>query len=192
MEKRRHIIQTAEVLFAQFGLKKVTVEDIAKAAHVSKATVYKFFKNKGEIFDAVVQAESDELLRLIREAVRAADSTREKLRAHLMTRMDQIHDFANFYRVTQETWGDYWPAIAHVRQNFLAADRDIVREIIDHGIQARELDIKDRDLAAHVMVIGLSTLEYQWAIDEAGISPERLIDLMLDMMIDGIKRRENQ
>jgi len=45
-EKPDQIIKTAIDLFSRFGAKRVTVEEICKTAGVSKATFYKYFKNK--------------------------------------------------------------------------------------------------------------------------------------------------
>ena len=45
-EKPDQIIKTAIDLFSRFGTKRVTVEEICKTAGVSKATFYKYFKNK--------------------------------------------------------------------------------------------------------------------------------------------------
>ena len=44
--KPDQIINTAIDLFSRFGAKRVTVEEICKTAGVSKATFYKYFKNK--------------------------------------------------------------------------------------------------------------------------------------------------
>jgi AcrR family transcriptional regulator len=48
-KKRKQIIETAKALFMQYGLKRVTIEEICRKAEVSKATCYKYFKNKTEL-----------------------------------------------------------------------------------------------------------------------------------------------
>ena len=45
-KKEGDILRTAEDLFMQFGYGKVTVEEICRAAGVSKVTYYKYFKKK--------------------------------------------------------------------------------------------------------------------------------------------------
>lgn len=189
MEKQEHIIQSAQTLFAQFGLKKVTTDDVAREAHVSKATIYKLFKNKNEIFDCVIQAETDQLMSSIRGAVKKQKNVAGKLKAHLMTRLGKIHEFVNFYRVTQETWGDYWPSITKVRHRFLKAEKDVVRGILAEGIERNELSISNLNMAAHVLIVALASVEYQWALDEYRISLETMVDSMLEMMLEGIRKR---
>ena len=44
-------IEVAQDLFSKYGLKKVTMDEIAKNAHISKATIYKNYKNKNTLMD---------------------------------------------------------------------------------------------------------------------------------------------
>ncbi len=64
--RRRQILQGA---MREFGLKGLdpgaaTIDDIAAAAGLSKGSIYSYFKNKDELFDAIVEAgmELDEAL----------------------------------------------------------------------------------------------------------------------------------
>ncbi|PKK82716.1 MAG: hypothetical protein CVT49_12325 [candidate division Zixibacteria bacterium HGW-Zixibacteria-1] len=189
MDRKSQIIDAAQVLFAQFGLRKVTTDDIAREAHISKATIYKIFKNKNEIFDVVLQTETGQLLSSIRHAVDSHSEVADKLKAHLMTRLGKVPEFVNFYRVTYETWGDYWPHIAQIRQQFLKSEQEIVKDILLQGIKRNELVINNVEMAAHVLIVALASLEFQWALDEYKISLETMVDNMLEMMINGIYRR---
>ncbi len=49
------ILHTAESLFFRFGIRSVTMEDIAKELSISKKTIYQFFKDKDEIVLKVSQ-----------------------------------------------------------------------------------------------------------------------------------------
>jgi len=47
--KKTQIITTGKELFWKFGFKRVTIEEIAREAGVSKMTFYKYFPNKTEL-----------------------------------------------------------------------------------------------------------------------------------------------
>ena len=54
-EKRRlKLIKSAAELFLTKGTAGVSMQDVAAAANVSRATLYTYFGNKDEIFDAAV------------------------------------------------------------------------------------------------------------------------------------------
>ena len=55
--KRRQIVEGARLVFLSRGFDAASMMDIAKAAGVSKGTLYVYFKNKEELFAAIVQQE---------------------------------------------------------------------------------------------------------------------------------------
>lgn len=57
-EMKLHITQTAKKLFSEYGLKKVSVRDIAEHAGVTTGTLYYYFKNKDDILDAAYHNDS--------------------------------------------------------------------------------------------------------------------------------------
>src|SRR5882757_10827669 len=55
--KRRQIVEGARQIFLARGFDAASMGDIAKAAGVSKGTLYVYFKNKEELFAAIVHEE---------------------------------------------------------------------------------------------------------------------------------------
>jgi AcrR family transcriptional regulator len=55
--KRRQIVDGARAVFLSRGFDAASMGDIAKAAGVSKGTLYVYFKDKDELFAAIVQGE---------------------------------------------------------------------------------------------------------------------------------------
>jgi AcrR family transcriptional regulator len=55
--KRRQIVEGARAVFLGQGFDAASMGDIAKAAGVSKGTLYVYFTNKEELFSAIVQQE---------------------------------------------------------------------------------------------------------------------------------------
>ncbi len=189
MDKEQTILNAAQALFAQFGLKKVTTDDIAKAAHISKATVYKHFKNKNEIFDRVVEMEAKELLAAIRTAVDAESTVVDKFRAHLLTRMAKIHELINFYRFSQESWGDFWPHLAKLGKWFLEEEKKIVKKIMKQGIDEGTLEVERLDLCAYLTVVALRTVEFPWVLQANRLTAATYADIMINILYNGLRKR---
>jgi TetR/AcrR family transcriptional regulator len=53
-QRREQIILAAVELFAEKGFAEVTTREIAAAAGINEATIYKYFASKEDLFDAVV------------------------------------------------------------------------------------------------------------------------------------------
>ena len=57
--KRRQIIEGARAVFLAQGFDAASMNDIARAAGVSKGTLYVYFKHKEELFEAIVEQECE-------------------------------------------------------------------------------------------------------------------------------------
>jgi hypothetical protein len=55
METRERILVKAEELFMRFGIRSVSMDDIANSLGMSKKTLYQYFSEKDELVDAVVE-----------------------------------------------------------------------------------------------------------------------------------------
>lgn len=54
MEAKERILIKAEELFLQFGIRSVSMDDIANSLGMSKKTLYQYYADKDELVDAVV------------------------------------------------------------------------------------------------------------------------------------------
>jgi AcrR family transcriptional regulator len=63
---REQIVEAAHTLFEQRGFRDTAVDDIAKAADVSRATLYQYFASKEHLFVELVDRSGDELNRRVR------------------------------------------------------------------------------------------------------------------------------
>lgn len=59
---RQRLVDAAEACFRRYGLLKTTVEDVARAAEVSRATVYRYFGDRDELILGVLRREADRFL----------------------------------------------------------------------------------------------------------------------------------
>jgi AcrR family transcriptional regulator len=73
---QERIITAARLLFFEHGFEKVSTELLAREAAVSKATIYRHFKNMGDILRCVTETEAEKF----REATPPKTETLEELR----------------------------------------------------------------------------------------------------------------
>jgi AcrR family transcriptional regulator len=78
-ETRELILQSAYVCFRTHGLLKTTIVDIAKAANVSRSTIYEYFRDKGAIMEACAEHASEQFYREMSRAMDRGASLEEKL-----------------------------------------------------------------------------------------------------------------
>lgn len=77
--RRNEIVQAADDLAREKGWDDVTVEGVAKRARLSRALVYLYFKDKGELHAAIWERACDALYEYFLQAVQAQHDAHQKL-----------------------------------------------------------------------------------------------------------------
>ncbi len=78
-DTREAIINAAMACFGKHGLTKTTVVDIARAADVSRSTVYEYFQDKSAIVEACAEHSSQRFYREMARAMGPGESLEDKL-----------------------------------------------------------------------------------------------------------------
>jgi len=86
------IIDVAARLFATKGLRRTTMESIASEAGRGRRTVYMYFGNKADIYEAVVQMEISRITDPLREVVRSDCDFETMLRRYAAERVAQLYN----------------------------------------------------------------------------------------------------
>ena len=76
---RRHLLAAAAKCFARHGYAATSVQEIVRAARVSKPVLYYYFKDKADLFRVLVHDVHDERYRLMQRAAERGRTVAEKL-----------------------------------------------------------------------------------------------------------------
>ena len=86
---REQLIEVASQLFSRKGVDATTMGDIANASDRGRRTIYTYFRNKREVYSAVLQSEADGLLERLGTIVAAEGPVEQRLREFLSVRLVQ-------------------------------------------------------------------------------------------------------
>ena len=187
--KREEIVDGASRAFAEYGMRKTTIDDIVREAGVARATLYKHFETKADVFAAVVRKEAGEMIDAVQLAVEAESTAREKMRAALVAHTDMMRRKLNILRLMVEEAAHgrvhSRPGMDELRSRAVR----VYERILADGVASGELSVDDVAAAAPVLVLLFKGL-FMAVLAEA-IGPERdaLVDSMLDIVMDGLKPR---
>lgn len=111
-KRREQILQTAFDLFSHRGFSGTTTKDIAKAAGVSEAMVFKHFSSKDELYGALVEAKT------CNEGFRKYPWEENE---GVMAAMEAKDDFGVFYHFALKALNKHQEDIAFMRMIFFSA-----------------------------------------------------------------------
>ena len=131
----KEILIAAKQLFSRFGLKKTTMEDVAKAVGKGKSSLYYYYPGKTELFEAVVREEIQNAVKKIRVSVNQESTSKLKLAAYLISRLKLKEEYNNLSRVVFNEIFDHMREIFQLKTEFNEIHIDFIKEIIKSGVQ---------------------------------------------------------
>jgi AcrR family transcriptional regulator len=136
-DTRSAILEMAKAHLRRFGEDKMTIVDIARGLGMSHANIYRFFKNKAEILDAIIEEWLGKTEEIIEEIDRQPGSAAERLEMLVLElfrrkRKKLLEDseiYESFRRVIQQRP----KVVASYRKLRLATIVKIIQEGVDSG-----------------------------------------------------------
>lgn len=188
----REIIDTARALFKRSGFKKTTMEDIARSMGKAKSSLYYYYSSKEDIFEAVLYAEMDELLKQIHQAIDKATSSKEKLTAYCRCRLEKLNQLCNLSDALKSEIAELDCVMADLKQQFDTTHVELVKAILEEGVRNGEFKKINEDnieLVAYLMVSSFRGLAVPLMVSQ-NRSPrlDLQIDSIVDIMVEGIGR----
>jgi AcrR family transcriptional regulator len=152
-EHRATILQAATEVFARYGFKKASIDDIARRAAIGKGTVYLHFDSKEALFAAVARDVWVRVYEHLRAAVRQARTPDAKLRAFCRTRLDELSVLARTLNIAAESALELItlakPSVHELRERELA----LIEEILAEGV-AKDVFVVRKPRAFAVGLLG--------------------------------------
>jgi AcrR family transcriptional regulator len=154
-DTRKRIMDISLELSRRYGFLSFKVEDILKYAHISRATFYKYFRNRQEVFFALVDDKADEIESAIRSAVNGESGPYDKLRVFIALGIAGIRELLGTLNIRMSET-DFLPGISRERiEKKNERDLRIIRDILSEGEREGSLILEDLDVTARaVMGIG--------------------------------------
>ena len=187
--KAELIVDVAQRLFAKYGFKKTTIDEIAHSAHIAKGSIYYYFSSKEDIFRTVLDKENRLWSQKVREVINRASTPQEKLRAYLVTRMKYLSKLTNFYSALREEYLEHYAFIENIRKRYFREEIEIVKAILEEGVKKGIFKVEELGLMAFVIVAALKGLEYPWTMEIPMPDIEKSIDFLLKMSFNGLLKK---
>lgn len=140
VKTREKLIDVARQLFARNGVENTTMNDIAEASDKGRRTIYTYFKNKLEIFNAVVERESEEAVVNLREVLQLDASPKFKLEQYLRIKLKLAQEAL----IRQDSLASYfsieWKRFNRIKRLTAVKENEILQTIFKDGIALGEFN----------------------------------------------------
>ena len=191
MDKRQHrtlkklenIRKAALELFTAHGFDKVSMDEIAEKANVSKVTIYKYFPSKDNLYSEVINLWIDETLSDVEAVLNSDMDFFSKLRFMLtaQTASDSLAGFDTLYQVWENE-----EARSGIQQRLNRLMKTFYDEGQQKGLIHETLSFETLLLYAEVFRTGIKAT----FLDNHITMDPQVIDALYDVFFFGIIKRE--
>lgn len=144
MEVRERILKAADELFSKFGIRSVTMDEIAAEIGISKKTIYLTFEDKDAVVHEVasnrMSFEEIECKRIYEESENPIDEVFKEIevfRTHSATLNPMVvYDLKKYHPKTWQVFQE------HKQSVFLEITKRNLREGVEQGLYRSEIDIE--------------------------------------------------
>ncbi|WP_301176289.1 TetR/AcrR family transcriptional regulator [Actinomadura geliboluensis] len=143
------ILDAALAEFETYGLRRVSVEDVAKRAGVARTTIYRRFSNKEQLLQAVILRECHRFLTAIAEATEDLASAEEAVVEGFVVGLRSARTHPLMTRVLESEPEAFLPQLSMNGGAVMLAARDI---LADRLRRARPGDAQDHNTVAEVLL----------------------------------------
>lgn len=130
LRQRQEVLDVALHLFSEKGYHNVSMHEIAKEAEFAIGTLYKFFRNKEDLYKALILQLSDRFHGALTEVIQGEAQEIEKLRAYIRVKGELFRDNVAAIRLYfAETRGASFDAMAGLEREIRERRRKILSSL---------------------------------------------------------------
>ena len=154
--KLEAILKAAQKKFAEFGLAKTTMNDIAAELGMGKASIYYYFSCKESLYEAVIAKEQEHFLQEIRKIIKPQASAVSILKVYTKKRTTLFEYCINLAKMSGDAMATCIPFVKKMFEEFGKKEIQLVQSIVELGIQNKEFNqVEAKEQAEFICTIML-------------------------------------
>ena len=185
-EKSESILNTAKKMFARYGLRKTSIEEMARMSRVAKATIYSYFGNKDQVYLEVLRREKDEIVDKVSSAVGQEALAPDKLITFVKTKFRHMRRATNILNLDREGIEFLLPSAEGIRNELFESEVNIIHSILEDGVEKGVFHINDFFLTARAIAHALRGFEINWLVQESEEKVEHYLDELMSILFYGL------
>ena len=162
---REMLVDVARALFAKKGVNDTTMNDIAVASQKGRRTLYTYFKNKDEIYVAVIEQELQLVIKKLQAVTERDVNPERKLIEYIFTRLDTIKDVILRNGSLRSSFFNNLAEVEKARRKMDAEEQKFIQKILQEGIDKGVFYTENIDITVIMIQFALRGSEVPYIKD---------------------------
>jgi AcrR family transcriptional regulator len=183
-DQRDLILQKAAALFARGGYPGTSMNQVAEACGLSKATLYHYSKDKYALLVSIADGHVSRLQRIVDEALAEEQTAEGQMRALIRRLVEEYADAQNEHRVLTEDVKFLEDAD---RRRILDKEREVVAGFA-HVVAVLRPDLRDAALnkPLTMLLFGMINWLFTWMRPDGALGYDAIAPMVADLFLGGI------
>jgi TetR/AcrR family transcriptional regulator, repressor for uid operon len=151
-DRREDLLSAAGRRFVAVGIRKTTMEDIAREAEAGKATLYRHFRNKDAVIDDLLEREGERFTRALERGAAGHETAAGRIEGAFLAGIRFFVDHPILTKGRDEEPGILLPRITAGGGPLVRRGLALFTRLIADGVATGELRPVDPPAAAEVVV----------------------------------------
>jgi AcrR family transcriptional regulator len=191
LRQRQEVLDVALRLFSEKGYHNVSMHEIAQESEFAIGTLYKFFRNKEDLYKALIMQLSDRFYAAITEVIEGSAPEIEKLQTYVRVKGELFrNNIAAIRLYFEETRGARFKAMAGAEREMRERHQTILRSlaaIFERGMHRKRFR---RIAAPFHLALALDSVAnaflFHWLEDPQGNPYPEDPDIILNILFKGL------
>ncbi|WP_432409401.1 TetR/AcrR family transcriptional regulator [Wukongibacter sp. M2B1] len=191
INKQNHIKKSALELFNKYGPSKVSIDEIANHANVSKVTIYKYFDNKNGLYREIIKMIFDEHIKAVQRVISDNLSFFQKLKIIIATKSNSLYYLKGEF--LQELIKSDHEIEEHIEKNYKNKIKELMFVFYDQGKREGYID---KNLSNEIIYLYIDI--FRIGLKEKSLGSELLVsnshtfEELIDLFFYGLIKRSER
>jgi AcrR family transcriptional regulator len=182
--QRELIIEQAAILFARNGFPGTSMNEVAQACGLSKASLYHYVSDKYQLLMYICEGHIGRLCALVDEVAQLELAPEPRLRLMVQRFVEEYADAQNEHRVLTE---DVRFLEEKDQQHIFGGERKVVEAMAQAMIGVRpELEASRMAKPLTMLLFGMINWMFMWLKPDGELTHERMAVVVADLLFGGI------
>ena len=187
-ERKEQIVRATVECITKHGYHNFSMQDVARAAGVSKGIIHYYFLNKDDLMMSVLDRVAGDIERVLMDDMAALDDPIEKLKVFTTVSFDVVRSTKEYYQVNM----DFWTQINQKREVRQVISRHYLKfretccAVLREGIEKGVFQSVDPILYASFIIAVVDGLSLQWLFDETVYDYDTVVTTASELIMNGL------
>ncbi|HAM97162.1 MAG TPA: hypothetical protein DCQ26_00985 [Marinilabiliales bacterium] len=186
------ILNQAIIIFGKLGFHKTTMADIADASQKGRRTIYTYFKNKEDVYEAVVEREIDKILNSLKTEMDGAGRVDEKFSRYVNLRIRSILQLTQKYDALKVAFLNNYRWVEKIREKLDLEEKVILTLLFQNATKFNSLFTDNVDTTVKNITLVIKGIELMLIREDDEETTAIQIKNLQQLLLNGLITRKQE